>query len=128
MCLLSFGGRTMRTISYLRTTTKRGEESAKSKSRPLRQGEISLQHAKEESAKRKTATAMRNFEKEINTLSIQELRELTLVNTYKLSVARNQLDAVVDILIKNKLTTYEEVWKRTNERFQHMSDIDDAQQ
>jgi ribosomal protein L11 len=99
---------------------KRGRETKK-----LRQGELQLKKLKVESGERKTAQAMRSFEKQIGTLSIQELRELALVNTYKLSLARNQLDAVVDILIKNKLTTYEEVWKRTNERFQQMSDIDE---
>lgn len=57
------------------------------------------------------------FQKQVDGLSKQELRELVMVNAYKLALTRNQLDAVVDILIKKKLTTYEEVWKRTNERF-----------
>ena len=58
------------------------------------------------------------FRKELDGMSKHELRELVMVNTYKLALTRNQLDAVVDILIKNDLTTYEEIWKRTNERFQ----------
>lgn len=61
---------------------------------------------------------VKEFQKKLDGLSKHELRELVMVNTYKLALTRNQLDAVVDILIKKKLATYEEVWKRTNERFQ----------
>jgi hypothetical protein len=61
---------------------------------------------------------VQEFQKKLDSLSKHELRELVMVNTYKLALTRNQLDAVVDILIKKKLTTYEEIWKRTNERFQ----------
>ena len=61
---------------------------------------------------------VKDFQKRLDNLSTQELRELVMVNAYKLAMTRNQLDAVIDILIKKKLTTYEEVWKRTNERFQ----------
>ena len=61
---------------------------------------------------------VKEFQKKLDGLSKHELRELVMVNTYKLAFTRNQLDALVDILIKKKLTTYEEVWKRTNERFQ----------
>ena len=61
---------------------------------------------------------VKEFQKKLDGLSKNELRELVMVNKYKLALTRNQLDAVVDILIKKKLTTYEEVWKRTNERFQ----------
>jgi len=61
--------------------------------------------------------SMKEFQKKIKGLSKQELRELVLINTYKLALTRSQLDAVVDVLIKNKITTYEEVWKLTNDRF-----------
>jgi|TARA_B100000315_G_C14436769_1_gene522791 hypothetical protein len=50
-------------------------------------------------------------------MSKQELKELLLINTYKLALARSQVEAVVEILINKKLTTYEEVWKRTNQNF-----------
>lgn len=119
----------MTTTANLKTATRKKVEQPKRKrTKKLRQGELQLKELKTESDERKTAKTIKSFEKQINTLSLQELRELALVNTYKLSLARNQLDAVVDILIKNKLTTYEEVWKRTNERFQHMSDIDSKEE
>jgi len=59
----------------------------------------------------------KNFEKQITDLSKQELRELLLINTYKLALVRSQLEALSDVLIKKKLTTYEEIWKKTNESF-----------
>jgi polyhydroxyalkanoate synthesis regulator phasin len=57
------------------------------------------------------------FEKQIQKLSNEELKDLLLINTYKLTMTRAQLEAVIEILIKNKILTYEEVWKRTNEIF-----------
>jgi len=59
----------------------------------------------------------KNFERQITDMSKQELKELLLINTYKLALARSQVEAVVEILINKKLTTYEEVWKRTNQNF-----------
>ncbi len=56
-----------------------------------------------------------NVEKRIIDLSVQELRELLLINTYKLAVVRSQLEAVTSILIKKNITTYEEIWKKTND-------------
>lgn len=53
----------------------------------------------------------------INTLSRDELRELLLINTYKLTLTRAQVDAIMEILIKKGVTTYDEVWKKTNEIF-----------
>jgi hypothetical protein len=50
-------------------------------------------------------------------LSRDELRELLLINTYKLALTRAQIDAIVDILIKKGITSYNEVWKKTNEIF-----------
>ncbi len=55
------------------------------------------------------------FEKKINELSKEDLKDLLLINTYKLALTRAQLDAVIEILIKEKLITYEEFWKKTNE-------------
>lgn len=57
------------------------------------------------------------FEKRIQKLSNEELKDILLINTYKLAMTRAQLEAVIDILIKNKIMTYEEVWKKTNEIF-----------
>ena len=50
-------------------------------------------------------------------LSRDELRELLLINTYKLALTRAQIDAIVEILIKKGITSYDEVWKKTNEIF-----------
>ncbi|MFH1770486.1 MAG: hypothetical protein ABH828_02925 [archaeon] len=55
-----------------------------------------------------------NFEKQITELSKQELKELLLINTYKLALVRSQLEAITDVLIKKKLATYEEIWTKTN--------------
>lgn len=59
------------------------------------------------------------FDKEIKELSDQELKELLLINMYKLALVRAQLEAVTAVLIKHKLTTFEEVWKDTNENFKN---------
>ncbi|MGV8172401.1 MAG: hypothetical protein ACP5OA_06945 [Candidatus Woesearchaeota archaeon] len=61
----------------------------------------------------------RHIEKDstIDQLSRDELRELLMINTYKLALTRAQIDALVEILIKKGLTTYDEVWKKTNEIF-----------
>jgi len=61
----------------------------------------------------------RKFEKQINELSDQELKELLLINMYKLALVRAQLEAITSILIKHKLTNFEEVWKETNENFKN---------
>ena len=58
------------------------------------------------------------FENKIKDMGKQELKELLLINTYKLALVRAQLDAVTTLLIKNNLTTYEDIWKKTNEIFQ----------
>ena len=65
--------------------------------------------------KKKQKNVPLKFEKEIRDLSEQELRELLLIQMYKMSLLRSQLEAVTKVLIKNQLTTYEEVWKETNE-------------
>ncbi|KYK26354.1 hypothetical protein AYK26_05165 [Euryarchaeota archaeon SM23-78] len=61
----------------------------------------------------------KKFEKQISELSDQELKELLLINMYKLALVRAQLEALTNILIKAKLTTFEEVWKETNENFKN---------
>jgi hypothetical protein len=63
----------------------------------------------------------KNFEKHIGDMSNQELKELLMINTYKLALARSQLEAIADILIKKKLATYEEIWNKTNENFKESS-------
>ena len=59
------------------------------------------------------------FEKDIKNLSEQELRELIMINMYKMALLRSQVETVTNILIKNKMTTYEEVWKETNDNFKN---------
>ncbi|MFH1400370.1 MAG: hypothetical protein ABIH41_02525 [Nanoarchaeota archaeon] len=48
----------------------------------------------------------------------QELREMLLVHIYKTALVRSQVEAICEILIKRKVTTYEEIWKRTQEIYQ----------
>lgn len=59
----------------------------------------------------------KKFAQSLEKLSKQELRELVMINTYKLAMARSQIDAIVEVLIKKKITTYETIWKLTQERF-----------
>jgi len=57
------------------------------------------------------------FEKKINALSKEDLKDLLLVNTYKIAMTRAQIEAIMNILIKKGITSYDEVWKNTNEIF-----------
>ncbi len=66
---------------------------------------------------KKETDDLMEFEKRIQKMSNEELKDMLLINTYKLAMTRSQLEAVVEILIKNKIMTYEEIWKRTNEIF-----------
>jgi ribosomal protein L20A (L18A) len=59
------------------------------------------------------------FEKQIKDLSEQELKELLLINMYKLALTRAQLEAITNVLIKNKMATLDEIWKETNENFKN---------
>ena len=59
----------------------------------------------------------KKFDKQIKDLSDQELKELLLINMYKLALVRAQLEALTSVLIKHKITTFEEVWKLTNDNF-----------
>lgn len=63
----------------------------------------------------KSNPELMEFEKRIQKLSNEELKDMLLINTYKLAMTRAQLEAVIEILIKEKIMTYEEIWKRTNE-------------
>ena len=63
--------------------------------------------------------ALARFEKDIKNLSEQELKELLLINMYKMALLRAQLESLTNIMIKNKMTTYEEMWKDTNENFKN---------
>lgn len=65
----------------------------------------------------KSNPELMEFEKRIQKLSNEELKDMLLINTYKLAMTRAQLEAVIEILIKKKIMTYEDVWKRTNEIF-----------
>jgi hypothetical protein len=60
---------------------------------------------------------VQEFEKRLGKMSGEEIKELLLINTYKLALTRAQLDAIVEILIKKQITTYDDVWKKTNEIF-----------
>ncbi|MBU1201751.1 MAG: hypothetical protein KJ583_00945 [Nanoarchaeota archaeon] len=64
---------------------------------------------------------LKDFERQSD-LSKQELKELLLINTYKLALVRAQMEALTEVLIKHKVTTYEEIWKKTNENFKESSD------
>ena len=55
--------------------------------------------------------------KKLEDFSKQELKELVLVNAYKLAMLKSQVESISEILIKHKLTTYEELWKKTNKNF-----------
>jgi len=68
--------------------------------------------------KRSTKKPLISFEKQINDMSKQEIKELLLINTYKLALVRSQLEAVSSILIKKKLASYEDIWKKTQEAFE----------
>jgi hypothetical protein len=59
------------------------------------------------------------FEKQLKDLSDQELKELLLINMYKLALTRAQLEAVTNVLIRNKFATLDEIWKETNENFKN---------
>jgi hypothetical protein len=63
--------------------------------------------------------SIKSFEKDVKNLSEHEIKELLLINMYKNALLRAQLEALTQILIKNKITTFEEVWKDTNENFKN---------
>ena len=62
--------------------------------------------------------SMKKFEAQLKDLSKQEIKELLLINTYKLALVRSQVEVLTDILVKNNLTTREKVWKDTEKNFE----------
>ncbi len=63
----------------------------------------------------------KNLGKEVKDMSKQEIKELLMINTYKLALVRSQLEALSSILIKKKLATYEEIWKQTEDNLKDSS-------
>lgn len=57
----------------------------------------------------------RFFKKRLNSLKQEELKELMLINSFKLTIVRSQIDALLHILKKKKIVTYEEFWKTTKQ-------------
>jgi hypothetical protein len=53
--------------------------------------------------------------KDLDELSKDNLKDLVLIANYKLALTKAQVEALSQILIKNRLMTYEEFWKLTNE-------------
>ena len=68
-------------------------------------------------SKTKVDSDIKTLDKKLGKMSNEEIKELLLVNTYKLALTRAQIDAIMEILIKKGLTSYDEVWKKTNEIF-----------
>jgi len=64
---------------------------------------------------------VKKLETKISDLSRQEIKELLLVNAYKLALVRSQLEALTDVLVKNRLITRDEVWRKTKENFDDSS-------
>jgi len=60
------------------------------------------------------------FERNIKSLSNEDLKDLLLITSYKLALSRAQLEALCEILIRQKIMTYEEFWKLTNEKFKNV--------
>jgi hypothetical protein len=50
------------------------------------------------------------------TFSGVDIKDAVMVSNYKVAVARAQIEALSEILIRNKIMTYEEFWKLTNEK------------
>jgi hypothetical protein len=55
-----------------------------------------------------------NLEKNLRNMSEQEVRELLMITLYKMALLRSQVEALNSILIRNKIASYEELWKETN--------------
>jgi len=60
-----------------------------------------------------------DMQKNVKNLSEHEVKELLLINMYKMALMRAQLEALTNIIIKNKLASFEEIWKDTNENFKN---------
>ncbi len=62
---------------------------------------------------KKEEKTKREIEKKIEKMSLKELRDLALINTYKIAMMRAQIEALTDILKEKKLLNYESFWKKT---------------
>ena len=71
------------------------------------------------SEKQKAKDQINRLDEQINDMSKQEMKELLLINTYKLALIRSQVEALSEVLIKNRLTTYEDLWKKTDTSFKN---------
>ena len=69
-------------------------------------------------AKKVKKSTAKKFESKLKGLSKQEMKEIILINTYKMALIRSQLEVITDILVKNKLATREQIWKKTEENFE----------
>jgi hypothetical protein len=63
--------------------------------------------------------ASKLFEKQLKDLSDQELKELLLINMYKLAMVRAQVEALTSIMMRKKIASFEEIWKETHENFKN---------
>jgi hypothetical protein len=58
------------------------------------------------------------IKKNLKDLSPQDMKELLLLQAYKMALLRGQVEALTDIIVRHKLATREEVWKLTEENFE----------
>jgi len=68
---------------------------------------------KDSKKKNDEETLLRELKKKIDSMSIKELRDLTLINTYKIALMRAQIEALIDIISKKGISDYESFWKDT---------------
>jgi len=54
------------------------------------------------------------------TFSGIDIKDIVMVSNYKVAVARAQIEALSEILIRSKIMTYEEFWKLTNEKIKDL--------
>jgi len=55
----------------------------------------------------------KEIKKKIEKMTLKELRELVLINTYKISIMRAQIEALLELLREKKIMNYETFWKKT---------------
>ncbi len=53
------------------------------------------------------------LKRKIESMTLKELRELVLINTYKISIMRAQIEALTELLKDKKILNYESFWKKT---------------
>ncbi len=66
-----------------------------------------------------TSHSFSEMQKNVKNLSEHEVKELLLINMYKMALMRAQLETLTNIIIKNRLADFEEIWKETNENFKN---------